>query len=253
MKPDGADVKYPWELARCQHWPLLAQAYRLTGDDRYAREVASQLDDFVAANPVGTAVNWSCTMDVALRAANWAIAFDLLRAAPIHAEFWTAAYERLFDHGVFIEGHLENTYEVTSNHFLSNIVGLFYVAAAFGDLPTGARWDAQCRRWLARELEVQVLAGRADYESSVPDPRLVCELFLGAARQADHGGRPFPDLFLDRLRSMAGFLAAVIRPDGLMPQVGDADDGRLHIFSEYGTWQPQDARHLLGPAACMFN
>src|SRR5262249_20625317 len=89
MKPDGADVKYPWELARCQHWPLLAQAYRLTGDDRYAREVASQLDDFVAANPVGTAVNWSCTMDVALRAANRAIAVGLLRAAPIDAWFWT--------------------------------------------------------------------------------------------------------------------------------------------------------------------
>ncbi|HJZ78054.1 MAG TPA: alginate lyase family protein [Vicinamibacterales bacterium] len=253
MKPDGADVKYPWELARCQHWPLLAQAYRLTGDDRYAREVASQLDDFVAANPVGTAVNWSCTMDVALRAANWAIAFDLLRAAPIDAEFWTAAYERLFDHGVFIEGHLENTYEVTSNHFLSNIVGLLYVAAAFRDLPIGARWDAQCRRWLARELEVQVLADGADYESSVPYHRLVCELFLGAARQADHSGQPFPDPFLDRLRAMSDFLAAVTRPDGLMPQVGDADDGRLHIFTEYGSWQPQDARHLLGPAGCMFN
>src|SRR5262249_22946573 len=135
----------------------------------------------------------------------------------------------------------------------SNIVGLFYVAAAFGDLPIGVRWDAQCRRWLARELEVQVLADGADYESSVPYHRLVCELFLGPARQADHSGRPFPDPFLDRLRSMADFLAAVIRPDGLMPQVGDADDGRLHIFSEYGTWHPQDGRHLLGPAACLFN
>ncbi|HMF94925.1 MAG TPA: alginate lyase family protein [Vicinamibacterales bacterium] len=253
MKPAGADVKFPWELARCQHWPVLAQAYRLTGDVRFAGELASELEDFVTANPVGTAVNWSCTMDVALRAANWAVAFELLRAAPFDSGFWTAAYESLFDHGVFIEGHLENTYEVTSNHFLSNIVGLFYVAAAFRDLPIGARWDSQCRTWLARELEVQVLADGADYESSVPYHRLVCELFLGAARQADHSGRPFPDPFLDRLRTMADFMAAVTRPDGLLPQVGDADDGRLHIFSEYGAWQAQDARHLLGPAGCMFN
>jgi hypothetical protein len=48
---------------------------------------------------------------------------------------------------------------------------------------------------------------------------------------------------------MVGFMAAVLRPDGLMPQVGDADDGRLHIFSRYGTELPQDPRHLFGPAA----
>ena len=252
MKPAGADVKFPWELGRCQHWPVLAQAWRLTGDRRFADEVARELDDFMRANPIGTAVNWSCTMDVALRAANWAIALDLLRGAPLDEGFWPTASESLFDHGVFIDGHLENTYEVTSNHFLSNIVGLFFVAASFRDLPTGARWDAQCRRWLERELDVQVLADGADYESSLVYHRLVTELFFGAARQADYSGRPLPVAMRDRLRAMADFLAAVTRPDGLMPQVGDADDGRLHVFSEYGAWNPQDARHLLGPAGCMF-
>ena len=53
--PAGADIKLPWELARCQHWPLLGQAYRLTGDDRFACEIAHELRDFMEANPVGTA------------------------------------------------------------------------------------------------------------------------------------------------------------------------------------------------------
>src|SRR5712691_10837956 len=52
---------------------------------------------------------------------------------------------------------------------------------------------------------------------------------------------------------MVVFLAAVTRPDGLLPQVGDADDGRLHIFEGYGTTTPQDGRHLFGPAAAMFD
>jgi uncharacterized heparinase superfamily protein len=51
---------------------------------------------------------------------------------------------------------------------------------------------------------------------------------------------------------MVAYLAAVTRPDGLMPQVGDADDGRLHVFEGYGTTRPQDGRHLLGPAGAMF-
>src|SRR6185295_19226636 len=52
---------------------------------------------------------------------------------------------------------------------------------------------------------------------------------------------------------MVAYLAAVTRPDGVMPQVGDADDGRLHVFEGYGTTTPQDGRHLFGPAAAMFD
>lgn len=252
MRPGRADIKLPWELSRCQHWPLLGQAYRLTRDDRFASEIAHELRDFIEANPVGTAVNWACTMDVALRAANWALALELIRSSPVSPDFWRTAYEALFDHAVFIERHLENNYEVTSNHFLSNVVGLFYVATAFSDLPRGQMWDRQCREWLAQEMAVQVLPDGADYESSVPYHRLVTELFLGAARVADFSRRPLPASLLERLRTMVDFLQAVTRPDGLMPQVGDADDGRLHILSAYGTWQPQDPGHLFGPAACFF-
>ncbi len=219
MRPGHADIKLPWELARCQHWPLLGQACRLTGDDRFAAEIARELRDFMEANPVGTAVNWTCTMDVALRAANWALALELIRSCPMPAGFWHTAYDALFEHGVFIERHLENTYEVTSNHFLSNVVGLFYVAAVFHDLPRGRMWDRQCRAWLAQEMDVQVLSDGADYESSVPYHRLVAELLLGAARVADCAGTPLPAAWLVRLRSMVDFLVAVLRPDGLMPQI----------------------------------
>jgi hypothetical protein len=253
MRPGLADVKLPWELARCQHWPLLGQAYRLSGDGRFAREIADELTDFMEANPIGIGINWTCTMDVAIRAANWALGLELVRSCPeLPSGFWHTAYEALFDHGVFIERNPENHFEVTSNHFLSNIVGLFYLAVVFGDLPEGQKWDRQCRTWLEQEMEVQVLADGADYESSVPYHRLVAELFLGAARLAAFTGRPLSSGFDQRLRSMIDFLAAVLRPDGLMPQVGDADDGRLHVLSGYGTWRPQDARHLFGPAACLF-
>ncbi len=110
------------------------------------------------ANPIGTAVNWACTMDVALRAANWAIGLELVRACPrLTPDFWQEAYQALFDHGTFIETHLENNYGVTSNHFLSNVVGLFFLAAVFDDLPRGRSWDRQCRAWLVQEMQVQVL------------------------------------------------------------------------------------------------
>lgn len=252
MRPGNADVKYPWELARCQHWVTLAQAYCLTGDRRFADEIARQLDDFVEANPVGIGINWTCTMDVGLRAVSWVVALDLLRGAALDVAFWSRASSALFDHGLFIKANLENTYEVTSNHFLSNVLGLWFLAAMFDDLDAGQDWAAFARQALEAEIAVQVLADGADFESSVPYHRLVAELFLGAACLADMRGEPLSDHYRSRVRDMAAYLADMTRPDGLMPQSGDADDGRLHVCGGAGTASPQDGRHLFGPAAAMF-
>ncbi|MBX9903482.1 MAG: heparinase II/III family protein [Burkholderiales bacterium] len=250
MRPGNADVKLPWELARCQHWPVLGQAWRITNDSRHALEMLRQLEDFMEANPVGIGINWTCTMDVALRALNWALGLALIRKCPdVDNSALTAAYSHLFDHGTFIYDNLENKYEVTSNHFLSNVVGLYYLSGVFHDLPEAAVWNTFCRDALEHEIQVQVLSDGADYESSIPYHRLVTELFLGAARLADFRQQPLSDDYRQRLKTMVSYMAAVLRPDGLMPQVGDADDGRLHIFSRYGTWIPQDPRHLFGPAA----
>lgn len=254
MRPGHADVKYPWELARCQHWATLAQAFLLSGDERFAQEISRELDDFVEANPVGIGINWTCTMDVALRAVSWAIGLDLVRGSQsLDETAWERTYRALFDHGVFIRENLENTYEVTSNHFLSNMVGLWFLGAVFADLPEGQAWAAFAREALETEIDVQVLPDGADFESSVPYHRLVTELFMGSARLADAIGSPLSAHYRSRVRDMVSYLAGVLRPDGLMPQVGDADDGRLHVLTDAGRWTPQDARHLFGPAGFMFN
>ncbi len=254
MRPANADIKYPWELARCQHWAVLGQAFRLTRDERFAREIAEELDDFVDANPVGVGVNWTCTMDEAIRAANWAIGLELVRdSTALDAAFWRRAFGALFDHGVFIRDHLENTYEVTSNHFLSNVVGLWFLGAVFEGLASGDEWTAFARTSLEQEIDVQVLPDGADFESSVPYHRLVTELFLGALRLGDVRSAELSPHYRARVRNMVAYLAAVVRPDGLMPQVGDADDGRLHVLGGYGTSTPQDGRHVFGPAGAMYD
>lgn len=250
MRPGNADIKYPWELGRCQHLVLLAQAWRMTRRPEFAREIYDQIADFMEANPVGLGVQWTCTMDVAIRAANWAIALALtLDAGAIDDSERIAAYAALFDHGRFIYENLENTYEVTSNHFLANVVGLHLVAAEFTGLNQADDWDVFCRRSLEREMSVQVHTEGSDYESSVPYHRLVTELFLASFRLAQFQRRPLTPEFGLRLRSMVQFLLDLQRPDGLMPVIGDADDGRFHIFTDYARWVRQDGRHLYAPAA----
>lgn len=254
MRPGNADIKLPWELGRCQHWVTLAQAFLLSGRDEFAREIQNQMLDFREANPVGMGIQWTCTMDVAIRAVNWSIALRLLAAAnPLDASFWHLAYESLFELGGFIRTNLEDHYEVTSNHFLSNVIGLHFLGALFRDLAHGREWDKFAREALEREIQTQVLADGADFESSVPYHRLVTEMFLASARLADFQDRPLSDTYRNRLAQMVDYHHSILRPDGCMPQLGDADDGRLHIFTEYGRWNPQDGRHLLVPATAILS
>jgi hypothetical protein len=254
MRPPNADVKYPWELARSQHFLTLAQAYRLGGNPRFAREIFDEIADFMEANPVGFGINWTCTMDVAIRAANWAIGLALtLDAGEIDEQERLDAYAGLFDHGRFIYENLENTYEVTSNHFLSNVIGLHFIAAEFAGLPQARLWDEFCRSALEREIVVQIHDEGADFESAVPYHRLVTELFLASGRLAQFQGRSLSENYQARLTRMVEFLAGVQRPDGLMPVIGDADDGRFHIAARYGDWNRQDARHIYAPAALTLN
>ena len=46
MRPGDADIKFPWELARCQQFAPLGQAWRLTHEAHYAHEILDQIEDF---------------------------------------------------------------------------------------------------------------------------------------------------------------------------------------------------------------
>jgi Heparinase II/III-like protein/Heparinase II/III N-terminus len=244
---DGSDIKVPWELSRAQHLPLLAGAHRLTGDRRYLDELGAQLSHWIAANPVERGPNWACTMDVAIRAANWTAALALA-AEHVRDEPWlTPALESLLLHGRFIRTHLEDG-EVRGNHYLSDVVGLLAVAAVFSSGWEGRGWAEWAAGELVSELEHQVRGDGCAHEASIPYHRLVTELFLCGLQAAEvlAPGR-IPDWCHDRLDAMLAFVADYTRPDGLAPQVGDADDGRFLPLDDYGS-DPRDHRHLFAQA-----
>ena len=113
----GADVKVPWELARLQHLIQLALAFDAATvgkagfiqAETYSREFQNQVLDFLAANPPGYGVNWVCTMDVAIRAANLLLVYDMFKARGAHFSeaFQAVFFAGVLAHGRHIAGHLE--------------------------------------------------------------------------------------------------------------------------------------------------
>lgn len=244
---DGSDVKVPWELSRFQHLPLLAAAYRLTCDERWLEEIGAQLRSWISANPVEFGPNWACTMDVAIRASNWVATLAMI-AEPAAERVWLQeALGSLLLHGRFIRTHLEWA-PVRGNHYLSDIVGLLIVSAVFGGCKEGRAWRAFAIRELAAELPHEVRPDGCDHEASIPYHRLVAELFICGTQAADVLA---PGVLThehhERLERMVAFTAAYTRPDGLAPQIGDADDGRFLPLGGYGG-EPRSHLHLFAQA-----
>jgi hypothetical protein len=237
---DGSDVKVPWELSRFQHLPLLAAS-------GHVDEVGAQLESWIAANPVELGVNWTTTMDVAIRAANW-VATLALSADGAGTEPWfERTLESLLLHGRFIRSHLEWS-EARGNHYLSNVVGLLPVAALFFGSREGRDWAQWAAGELVSEMEHQVRTDGVAHEASTSYHRLVTELFVCGTQAADAlVPGAIPDWYRERLDLMLAFVRDYSRPDGLAPQIGDADDGRFLPLGHYGA-DPGDHRHLFAQA-----
>jgi uncharacterized heparinase superfamily protein len=244
---DGSDIKVPWELSRFQHLPLLAAASRQTGERRYLDEIGAQLQSWIAANPVELGPNWASTMDVAIRAANWVAALALCADEASREPWFEPTLKSLLLHGRFVRSHLEWS-EARGNHYLSDVVGLLPVAALFSGGWEGRAWAEWAAGELVSEMEHQVRADGCAHEASTAYHRLVAELFLCGTQAADAlvPGR-IPDSYRERLERMLGFVRDYTRPDGLAPQIGDADDGRFLPLGDYGR-DPRDHRHLFAQA-----
>jgi hypothetical protein len=257
--PAGTDIKLPWDLNRMQHLPTLGKAYRLMKDERYAREIVDQIRHWLDDNPCAYGVNWTCAMEVAIRIMNVIWGYMLIKdAAAVTGEFRSHLAVSIFQHGQHILSNLEyglrNDGSITNgNHYLSDIVGLLHLGVLCPELKAADRWQALGIRALVEEMERQVYSDGANFESSVAYHRFVIELFTAGALVCRANGITLPDRFWQRLEKMYEFVLFVTRPDGRVPLVGDADDGRLYVLSDYGNWDRTDFRYLLSIGAVLFN
>jgi hypothetical protein len=64
---DTGNVKQIWELSRLQHLTLLATAWFLTHEDKYACRTADQLQSWWQENPFLSGIHWTSGIEVGLR------------------------------------------------------------------------------------------------------------------------------------------------------------------------------------------
>jgi hypothetical protein len=240
---DGSDVRVLWEVNRFGHSLPLALAFSVFGDERHAETFFSQIEAWTEQNPYGRGANWGCAMEVALRAANLLTAFDAFRIADAMTEERVSMMLRLFDqHGRFIVDNNEFSYIATSNHYLSDVVGLFWIGTLMPELEHAREWRDLGLSELLKEMDKQVLPDGADFEASTGYHRFVTEMLLHTFDLAKKNEIAIPEKYSKKLMSMVDYLRAITRPDGKMPLVGDCDGSRFIPLANYSA---DDSQFLL--------
>lgn len=228
MRDDGSDVRVLWELNRLGHFITLARAYSLTNDERYSAEFFSEVQSWDEQNPYGRGPNWNCAMEVALRAMNLLAAFQVFRHSPsLNRDSLQHLLQLFQQHGNYIRRNLEFSHIATSNHYLSDLAGLFWLGRLLPEFQGSENWSGFSMVQLLQEMDKQVLADGADFEASTGYHRFVLELFLYSFLLAELNGDKLKERYWTRLHQMLIYLRSYLRSDGLAPLIGDTDSGQV--------------------------
>jgi hypothetical protein len=250
------DIKYLWEPSRHLELVTLAQAYRASGEQRYAEAARALLQSWLDQCPYPQGVHWTSSLELAVRLLNWACAWQLLGGAGAGVfagadgqRFQRQWLDSVHQHCHFIAGYFSR-HSSANNHLLGEYMGLFVASLNWPCWPQSARWQALAQRGMEAEALKQNTADGVNkeqavyYQHEVMDMMLLCHL-IGRAN-----GVAFSAGYLARLEKLAEFLAALLDAGGHMPMIGDADDAQMVRLSHEADWSPY--RSLLASCAVLF-
>ncbi len=245
------DVKQVWEPSRHQHLTVLAAAYHLDGDERYAQAVATQLRSWWAANPFLSGIHWTSGIELGVRLLSWVWIRRLLDGWPGAGPLFEGNrvfLQQLHHHQEWLT-RLPSHGSSANNHLLAEMAGQFAATCAFPWFPESTAWRETAAATLRRELPRQTFACGLNRELATEYHGFALELGLAAALEGELAGHRLGGPAWDTLRRMTDALAAVVDVRLRPPRQGDGDDGHGLLLDGpgYDRWAS-----LLATGAALF-
>jgi len=272
----GSDIKVPWELGRLQHLLQLSIiAIKLEKKrDRIIHEFRNEVLDFIATNPPGMGVQWSCTMDVAIRSVNLLLAFDILTQLDSN-EIFDDQFKQIFsnsiyEHGIHISQNLEWSSHLRNNHYLADLTGLIFIGIYLPASSKSANWLHLGIQEFTQEIGLQFNSDGSNFEASTCYHKLSGEMLvhtvaailgnqneiskklksvspekwkLQVSMQTLNGlginfdsETIFPEWVLNRIYNAGKFTSLIMKKNNEVSQIGDNDSGYFLKLSSVGVF-----------------
>ncbi|MGH7926556.1 MAG: heparinase II/III family protein, partial [Candidatus Binatia bacterium] len=250
------DIKYLWELNRHLQFPVLAQAYYLSGESRYLEAIQTQLDSWLDQCPYPSGPNWISSLELGIRLINWSLTWQLLRLKrPEKSLFESPDLEgrwldSIYRHAHFIQGYFSR-YSSANNHLIGEAAGLFIASMTWPFWKDMKDWGRISYRILVEEALKQNALDGVNREQTVSYQQFVLDFMLLAVLAGKTNAIEFPKEYWARMEALMEFIAAIMDVAGHVPMIGDADDALVARLSQEVDFCPY--RSLLATGTLLFS
>lgn len=222
------NIKYLWEPSRHLHLVTLAQAWQLTGDERYLAGIALHLESWLDQAPYLRGPHWSSALELGIRLLNWALVWRMTGGAT-QALFQVRGLRRrwlqsVYQHAHFIRGHF-SAFSSANNHLIGEAAGLYVAAVTWPFWPELVGDKELAREILLEQALIQNGSDGVNQEQAISYQQFVLDFLIIAGLMGEERGDKFPKEYWGRIENMLEFLSAVMDAGGNVPMIGDADDG----------------------------
>ena len=222
------NVKQVWELSRLQHLTVLATAWFLSHEERYARRVADHLRSWWQENPFLSGIHWTSGIELGVRLISLAWIRRLLDDWPDAADLFERnafALRQIRWHQQYLAA-FPSRGSSANNHVIAEAAGQLAASCAFPWFRESERWRRKSALLLEEELIRNTFPSGIDRELASDYQCFVAELGFVAAVEAEASGHPLSPPAWGRLCAMADSAAAIVDERLRPPRQGDSDEGR---------------------------
>lgn len=247
------DNELRWQLHRHKWWSPMGKAYRLTKDEKYAKEWVYQYMDWIKKNPLIDKNKANLTLQEKKAIKNMRFAWRPLEVSNRLedqtrqftyfniSESFTPNFltEFLVNYHKHAE-HILTNYSKQGNHLLFEAQRMIYAGAFFPEFKDAEKWRKSGMSILSEEIKKQVYDDGMQYELDPHYHLASINIFYKALKMADSNGfrDEFPDYYLETVEKMINIVCNMSFPDYTMPCFGDAKAvNKKEIIKNYKRWQ----------------
>lgn len=248
----AGDIKFVWEKSRFSYLnTIIRYDYHFSED--CSEWVFSEIENWIAANPINCGPNYKCSQEISLRMLNWLFALYYYKnsAALTEERFQSIMHNCYWQlHHVYQNINFSRI-AVRNNHAITESMMLYLGGIFFPFFPNSKKWSEDGLRWLEEEVAYQVYEDGTFLQFSHNYHRVLVQLMTWTLYLSELNDRKMSTTFINRSQKTLTYLyQCQMEENGHLPNYG-ANDGAL--FFPLNDCEYRDYRPQLNALAYYFN